>query len=95
MPDSSGFEVEFLKLSRSRSWFGAFWRVDAGPHPEVLARYVNDDLRRPPRHNVRFVKLKAFRVALVVCKRDVRAGEELFASYGRSYWEKRGMAIPR
>jgi hypothetical protein len=69
--------------------FGPFWRVDAGPHPEVLARYINDHFTQPHLANVRFIKLKKLRVALVVATRDLLTGEEIFASYGEGYWRKR------
>lgn len=72
--------------------FGANVRIDAGPHPEVLARYINDDLSETPRHNVKFVKLKAQQCALVVALRDIEAGEELFAFYGQGYWKGRRQA---
>lgn len=69
--------------------FGANLRIDAGPHPEVLARYINDDLSEKPRHNVKFVKLKTYRCALVITLKGVEAGDELFAFYGQGYWKKR------
>ena len=69
--------------------FGANVRLDAGPHPEVLARYINDDLSGTPRYNVKFVKLKLEQCALVVALRDIQAGEELFAFYGEGYWKVR------
>ena len=69
--------------------FGANVRIDAGGHPEVLARYINDDLSELPRHNVKFVKLKAHKCALVLALRDIEAGEELFAFYGEGYWKAR------
>ena len=67
-------------------------RIDAGPHPEVLARYINDDLSEAPRYNVKFVKLKAQQCALVVALRDIEPGEELFAFYGQGYWKARRRA---
>ena len=69
--------------------FGWNLRIDAGPHPNVLARYINDDLSETPRHNVKFIKLKAQQCALVVALRDIAAGEELFAFYGEGYWKVR------
>ena len=68
--------------------FGPNWRVDAGPHPGVKARYINDNFDAG-RINARFVKLKADRVALVLAERDIEAGEEVFASYGEGYWRAR------
>jgi len=70
--------------------FGPFWRVDAGPHPKVLARYINDHYTQPQLTNVQFIKLKKLRVALILSTRDLLKGEEIFASYGEGYWRKRG-----
>tara|TARA_B100000795_G_C22624525_1_gene370156 strand:- start:67 stop:624 length:558 start_codon:yes stop_codon:yes gene_type:complete len=69
--------------------FGLNWRVDAEPHPEVLARYINDHYLQPMKTNVKFIKLKEQRVALIVTLRDLIPGEEIFASYGQGYWRKR------
>jgi len=69
--------------------FGPFWRVDAGPHPDVLARYINDHRQDPSGQNARFIKLKQDRVALVVATRDLVVGEEIFAPYGEGFWKNR------
>ena len=53
------------------------------PHPEVLARYINDHYLQPMKTNVKFIKLKEQRVALIVTLRDLIPGEEIFASYGQ------------
>lgn len=68
----------------------AMYAIDAGPHPEVLARYINDALDES-RLNVAFVKQKKDRVALVVATRDIASGEELYASYGQVHWRARGV----
>lgn len=62
--------------------------MDAGPHPDVLARYINDHIDAS-RHNVKFVKLKSELRALVLATGPIRAGEEVFASYGAVYWKNR------
>ena len=74
--------------------FGLFWRVDAEPHPKVLARYINDHWLEPQRQNAQFIKLKKERKALVVATRALDAGEEVFASYGEGYWRKRTAKVP-
>ena len=68
--------------------FGLNWRIDAGPHPEVYARYINDNADTS-RINARFIKLKRHLVALVVSTRPIASGEEIFAAYGESYWRSR------
>eukprot|EP00668_Euglena_longa_P036436 GGOE01046833.1.p1 GENE.GGOE01046833.1~~GGOE01046833.1.p1 ORF type:complete len:197 (+),score=39.76 GGOE01046833.1:273-863(+) len=65
--------------------FGLNVHVDARPHPEVLARYINDNFAANSR-NVAFVKLRGFPEALVVALRHIAPGEELYASYGEVYW---------
>ena len=69
--------------------FGMFWRVDAGPHPTVLARYINDHYQDKTKQNAKFVKVKKHRIALVLATRDLAANEEIFASYGEGYWRPR------
>ena len=61
--------------------------IDAGPHPNVLARYINDNADKA-RINVRFEKDPAHRLARVVAARALVAGEELFVSYGAGYWKQ-------
>merc|ERR1719421_643221 len=69
--------------------FGLY-SVDAAQHPEVLARYINDNFEAA-RRNAKFVKLKPKRRALVVATRDIAAGEEIYAFYGEGYWRARGL----
>ena len=69
--------------------FGMFWRVDAGPHPTVLARYINDHYQDATKQNAKFVKVKTHRIALVLATRDLEANEEIFAAYGEGYWRHR------
>ena len=59
--------------------------VDAGPHPDVLARYINDNAAEN-KLNAVFVKLPRLAVALVVASSDIYPGDEIFAAYGECYW---------
>ena len=69
--------------------FGPNAHVDARNAFAMPGRYVNDSFD-PTRLNARFDKSKATRSARVVALRDIEEGEEIFASYGRSYWTARG-----
>eukprot|EP00697_Spironema_sp_BW2_P005044 gnl/Spiro4/16800_TR9038_c0_g1_i1.p1 gnl/Spiro4/16800_TR9038_c0_g1~~gnl/Spiro4/16800_TR9038_c0_g1_i1.p1 ORF type:complete len:136 (-),score=28.63 gnl/Spiro4/16800_TR9038_c0_g1_i1:6-413(-) len=55
------------------------------PPPTALACRINDNADCT-RHNVIFDKRPDEGVALVVAKRPIVAGEELFVDYGRMYW---------
>ncbi len=59
--------------------------IDAGPHLDVLARYINDNAD-PTKINCRFVKDPASLCARVHALRDLAPGEELFVKYGAGYW---------
>ena len=59
--------------------------VNAEPHKDVFARYMNDCIN-PTGWNVEFLKLPDTGCALVVALRDIAVHEELFVSYGRRYW---------
>ena len=75
--------------------FGGFlWHVDAGPHLNVKARYINDILTADGKHNVAFKKLRIDLSAKVEATRDIEADEELFVKYGRGYWSSRGIVAP-
>ena len=69
--------------------FGPNAHVDARDAFAMPGRYVNDAFDAS-RLNARFDKSKATRSARVVALRDIVEGEEIFASYGRSYWTARG-----
>ena len=69
--------------------FGPNAHVDASKAFAMPGRYVNDSFDAS-RLNARFDKSKATRSARVVALRDIGEGEEIFASYGRSYWSARG-----
>lgn len=71
---------------------GAF--VDARQTPWVLARFINDCRGRMGGYNVRFDKRPGEGRADVVAVRDIRAGEELFADYGRLYWLAHNLLHP-
>ena len=59
--------------------------VDPCDDYTVLGRYVNDPRNRLL-HNVVFDKRPDEQCAHIVAKRDIAAGEEIFADYGRWYW---------
>jgi len=54
--------------------------------------YLND-VFDASRLNARFDKSRKTRSARVVALRDIGEGEEIFASYGRSYWTARGFDV--
>jgi SET domain-containing protein len=72
--------------------FGPNAHVDASKAFAMPGRYVNDAFDAS-RLNARFDKSKATRSARVVALRDIEEGEEIFASYGRSYWTARGVDV--
>jgi hypothetical protein len=59
--------------------------VDAGPLAHVKARYMNDPLNEELT-NCKFV-VKELEGA-IVSTRLIKAGEELFVSYGDAYWSQ-------
>jgi hypothetical protein len=59
--------------------------VDPRLLPHIKARYINDPLNEDM-INCRFVP-EEFRAA-VVATREIRPGQELFASYGNAYWSQ-------
>lgn len=61
--------------------------IDARTTLQVVARYIND-CRNPALYNVVFDKKPEEGHALVVATRNIAAGEELYASYGKWYWVK-------
>ena len=72
--------------------FGPNAHVDASKAFAMPGRYVNDSFDAV-KLNARFNKSKATRSARVVALRDIEEGEEIFASYGRSYWSARGFDV--
>ncbi|CAK4712881.1 hypothetical protein LEN26_006484 [Aphanomyces euteiches] len=67
--------------------------VDARESLDVLARYINDCRSRGV-YNVEFEKLPELQVANVRALRDIPAGRELFANYGKWYWVAYNLAHP-
>mmetsp|Transcript_46018 Transcript_46018/g.92022 ORF Transcript_46018/g.92022 Transcript_46018/m.92022 type:complete len:197 (+) Transcript_46018:25-615(+) len=59
--------------------------IDLRHEFHVVARFIND-CRVPGRYNVAFEKRPEEGRALAVALRDIEAGEELYADYGRWYW---------
>ena len=70
--------------------FGPNAHVDARFAMAAPGRYVNDHFDKS-RLNARFDKDKAKRVATLIATRDICRGEEIYASYGESYWRARGI----
>lgn len=70
--------------------FGLNCHLDASSHVDVLARYINDNFMNRKSINTKFVKSKKYKFALVIALRNIEPGEELYASYGDSYWSVRG-----
>ncbi|GMH76069.1 hypothetical protein TrRE_jg7557 [Triparma retinervis] len=61
--------------------------VDPEDHPSVLARYINDPITSTF-HNVKYVERPDMYSCAVVATRDIVEGEEIFVSYGETYWEQ-------
>jgi len=57
--------------------------VDPGPVKSIKARYINDPLNEELT-NCKYVP-DGFRSAVISTK-IIQPGEEIFASYGESYW---------
>jgi hypothetical protein len=70
--------------------FGINAHVDARFALSSAARYVNDHFD-PAKRNARFVKDKHQKRAKLVAMRPILRGEEVYASYGESYWRARGV----
>eukprot|EP00397_Hematodinium_sp_SG-2012_P050175 GEMP01058189.1.p1 GENE.GEMP01058189.1~~GEMP01058189.1.p1 ORF type:complete len:172 (+),score=30.12 GEMP01058189.1:254-769(+) len=71
--------------------FGVF-SIDARDEPDCIAKYINDG-RNSHKANVKFIKLKRQRKAIVVAIADISNGSEFFADYGEGYWRKREEGI--
>ncbi len=63
--------------------------IDAQNTPESLGRYANDaqGYKRVPglKNNAEYQIIK--RKPYIVAKRNIKAGEEIFVSYGKEYWD--------
>lgn len=73
--------------------------IDARAHPKWLARYVNDAeglVRSKERTNNAKFRADGLRV-FIEATRDIQAGEEIFVSYGRKYWDtvRKNMALDK
>ncbi|KAH0472019.1 MAG: hypothetical protein KVP17_005218 [Porospora cf. gigantea B] len=82
---------QFLLTTDKRYVMGGFGlnhHVDAKDHPEVLARYINDN--RPDLRNCRMMKDVNLKQAKVIAIQEIPPGTELFASYGQRYWRATG-----
>ncbi len=64
--------------------------VDAKFAVDCPARYVNDHFDASML-NAQFEKNKATRRAKLVATRAIRKGEEVYSSYGETYWRARGI----
>ncbi|CAE7221865.1 frmA, partial [Symbiodinium necroappetens] len=62
--------------------------VDAGPHKELWARYIND-CRNPRGYNLELVCRPEKHFAELYASRPIAQGEELFFDYGEKYWDDR------
>ena len=70
--------------------FGINAHVDARFALDAPARYVNDHFDKS-QLNAEFHKDKSKKRALLVATRAIKRGEEIYASYGESYWTSRGI----
>ena len=70
--------------------FGLNAHLDAKFSVTAPGRYVNDHFDQS-RLNARFDKDKKRRRATVVAIRRIRRGEEVYVSYGETYWRARGI----
>lgn len=57
--------------------------------PEYKARYVNDSYGSKFKNNLRVIMDHKNKRVTYVSTRNIRAGEELFISYGDGYWGSR------
>ncbi len=62
--------------------------VDASSISSCLARYINDSPLDKSKLNSKFIKEKLEYRAKVVATRNIRAGEEIYASYHAHYWRE-------
>lgn len=79
--------------------FGLNIHIDAKHHLRSMGRYINDPLNSL-KVNVKFIKSKELKKAFVIALRRIevcdfislsspnsKPGEELYVSYGESYWK--------
>jgi len=59
---------------------------------KCFAKYANDAEGLPTKFkNNSFIAMDDDDNVVLVAKRDIKAGEEIFTGYGRSYWKKHGL----
>eukprot|EP00397_Hematodinium_sp_SG-2012_P066842 GEMP01101516.1.p1 GENE.GEMP01101516.1~~GEMP01101516.1.p1 ORF type:complete len:171 (+),score=28.69 GEMP01101516.1:49-561(+) len=85
------FQKTASELDYVMGGFGVF-SIDARDEPDCIAKYINDG-RNSHKANVKFIKLKRQRKAIVVAIADISKGSEFFADYGEGYWRKREEGI--
>lgn len=86
-----GTHLNYIQLLRTKDWeyvYGEDIFIDAGPHPNVLARHINHHFDRT-KINCDFIERdgKVFIEAL----RDINADEEIYADYGELYWSDKDL----
>ena len=82
-----GTQLGLLQLLRTRDWSYIYtgeeaW-IDAGPHENLYARYVNDHFDQS-KINCAYSDEEG--KVWVRALRDIGEGEELYAAYGDLYW---------
>lgn len=59
---------------------------------KCFAKYANDAEGLPTKFkNNSFIAMDDDDNVVLVAKRDIKAGEEIFTGYGKSYWKKHGL----
>lgn len=66
--------------------------IDAGPFPEIAAKYINDN-KNVSQINARFKKEPELYRASVIATTSIEKGDEIFVSYGKQYWVKAGIKM--
>jgi SET domain-containing protein len=63
--------------------------IDAGAHPNELARYANDatGLVRVKGFNNNAVYTEKNKKVFITAVKDIPAGAEIFVTYGKEYWD--------
>ncbi len=61
---------------------------------KCFAKYANDAEGIPSEFkNNTFIAMDDDDNVVLVAKRDIKAGEEIFTGYGKAYWEKHGVGL--
>ncbi|MBN2164533.1 MAG: SET domain-containing protein-lysine N-methyltransferase [Pontiellaceae bacterium] len=82
-----GTQLGLFQLLRTRDWSYIYtgedaW-IDAGPHENVRARYINDNFDQS---KINCAYHDEAGKVWVRALRDIAADEELYAAYGDHYW---------